>query len=122
MLLNFFKINSREGILYTLRKTECILNGQFHVRQSHLCLDASILELYHGVDNALRMYYHFNLIGLQVEQPFGLNHFQSFVHKRGRIYTDLGAHTPVRMLQSMFSFYIYQVIGLSAEERSARSS
>ena len=73
------------------------------------------------MNNALRMNDHLYLLGLQIKQPSGFNHFKSFIHQCGRINSDFSSHIPVRMLQGMFPFYIDQIIGLSSKKRTTGS-
>ena len=95
--------------------------GSFISGKPHLRFDAAVLELYHAMDNTLRMNNYLYLVGLQTEKPFGLYHLKPFVHKRGGIDGDLGAHVPVGMLQGMISFDIDKEIGLFTQEGAAGS-
>src|SRR5687768_18327661 len=74
------------------------------------------------MDDTLGMNDHLYLLRFHIEQPFGLDHLQAFVHECGRIDRDFGAHRPVGMLKRMFSFYIDEIIWLAAQERTTGSS
>src|SRR3954453_12256026 len=46
------------------------------------------------MDNALRVYDHFDLRRFRMEQKTGLDHFQALVHQRRRVNRNLAPHYP----------------------------
>ena len=116
----FGEIETRRAAGQALRIAECVLDGQFHIGQAHLRFQAAILKLHQRVDDGLRMHHHFNLRGGQVEQPFGLNHFQALVHQRGRVNGNLGSHLPIGVFQGLGFGNGAQELAVFAPERPAR--
>ncbi len=55
-----------------------------------------------------------------IEEPAGFNDFQPFVHQRGRVDGNLGAHFPIGMLQRALRRDVLQL--LLASEAPERSS
>ena len=76
MWTQFLKLNRGKLLGMRCGKAKRILNGQFHIGQTHLRFYAAIFKLHHAVNNALRMNNYLYLVGLQIKQPFGFNHFQ----------------------------------------------
>ena len=60
------KIKSREIRSQSLWIAKCILNGKFHIRQSHLRFHRSILKLNDTMYNTLRVYNYIDLIGCRL--------------------------------------------------------
>src|SRR5262249_5377629 len=77
------EIAARKSAGNTLRKRHGVLDRKSHIRHAHLRLDASIFELDHAVNNALRMDQYLYLFRLKVEQPFCFDHLKPFIHQRG---------------------------------------
>src|SRR5437773_8428151 len=61
------EIIPRKVIREALRKRKCILDRQFHIRQSHLSLNASVFKLHHAMNNTLGVYEHLYLLRFQIE-------------------------------------------------------
>ena len=66
-LARFTKIIAWELVGDAVRKSERILDRQFHIGQSHLRLDAAILKLHHAVNDALGMHQYLDLFRFQVD-------------------------------------------------------
>ena len=45
------------------------------------------------------MYHDTDFISAETKQPVRFDHFEPFVHQRGRVNRDLRAHVPRRVLQ-----------------------
>ena len=66
-----------------------------------------------GVDD------HVDLVGLEVEEPFGFDHFEAFVHHRGGVDGDFGAHVPVGVLEGLGGLGACDVGAVPGAERAA---
>ena len=95
------EVQARERGFQPVGIGEGILDGQAHVRHSQLCFHGTVLKLYHGVDDGLRVYHDFYLVGTYTEQPFGFDYLEPFVHHGSRVYRDFGAHVPVGVFQCL---------------------
>ncbi len=58
----FAKSNRGQFVGKPIRIGHGVLDRQLHVRQTHLRLHATIAELHHAVDDALRMYDDLDLV------------------------------------------------------------
>ena len=67
------------------------------------------------------MYHYFYLIGTYTEQPFGFNHFETFVHHGSGVYGDFGSHIPVGMFQGLCFGYGGKLLHCAGAERAAGS-
>jgi hypothetical protein len=112
-------LNRGKSLFKSVRIAQGELNGQLHIRQTHLGLHAAIFELNNAVHDALRMHDYIDLLGFQPKKPLGLYHLQPFVHHAGTVDGDLGAHVPVGMLQCLRLGHMHQLIALLATERPA---
>ena len=74
------EIQTLTAQMQTLGEREGILDGQTHVGYAELCLDTTILELHGTMYYRLRVDKHLNLLGINTEEPFGLNHLETFIH------------------------------------------
>ena len=104
----------------SLREGEGILDGQSHIGNAELCLDGTILELHGRMDNALRMYQHLNLTGIDTEEPLGLDDLKAFVHHGGRVDGNLRTHIPSRMAQCISLGDRLQLFHRAVAERTSR--
>ena len=95
------------------------LNRKTHIRRSELCQNGAVYKFHHRMNNAFRLYDHFNLIQCHVEEPARLHDLESFIDQRRRIDRDLRPHTPVRVLQGIFLYNIRQCFLCFAAERPA---
>ena len=84
-------------------------------------LHAAVRELHHGMDGALRLHHHADLVVGHVEQVMRLDDFQALVHKRRRVDRDFRAHVPRGMFQRLSRRDALQIRALLAAERAARS-
>jgi hypothetical protein len=80
---------------------------------SHLGLDE-------GVDDALGVDDHVNVVVGGAEEVVGLNHLQALVHHRGRVHGDLGAHVPVGVLERVGHRHLLEVLRVPVTEGTAR--
>src|ERR1700757_3653124 len=74
------------------------------------------------MDYALRMTHDGDLFGLEVKQPMSLDYLKSLIHQGGRIYGDLIAHPPGRMLQGICNGNPREALGWPLAKGSARGS
>ena len=113
------KIYPRKRAFRAFGIRQRILNGNPHIRLTHLCDDCAILIFHRGMDNALRMHQNLNLIYIYIKQPFRLHHFQALIHQRCRINRNLLAHVPVRVRQCIRRRYMLQLLAFFATEGAA---
>src|ERR1700751_4094994 len=71
---------------------------------------------------ALRMNHDGDLFGLEVKQPMSLDYLKSLIHQGGRIYGDLIAHSPGRMLQGICNGNPREALCWPLAKGSARGS
>ena len=76
-------------------------NGNPHVGITQLRQYRAVDIFHHGMDDALRMDDHIQLLGRHVEEELGLDQLQPLVHERGRVDRDLAAHRPLGMLAGL---------------------
>src|SRR5437764_15471980 len=93
-----------------------------HARQASLHFNRTIDELYHRMNNALRMNNDINPFIWDTKKPACFERFQPFVHQRGRVYRDLRPHSPRRMGKSLFDCHCLQLLKRGTTEWSTRSS
>ena len=73
------------------------------------------------MNNRLWMYQYLYLLGIDTEEPLGLNHFEALVHHRSRINGNLCAHIPGRMFQSISLRHVGYLLHRLQTERTAGS-
>ena len=64
--------------------------------------------------DALRMYQHLNLLGIDTKEPLGLYDLETFVHHRSRVDGNLGSHVPCGMTQGVglgHMGYLFHALG-----------
>ena len=71
------------------------------------------------MNDTLWLYHDLDMIQLHIKEPFCFHHFQTFVDKRCRVNRNLLSHRPVRMLQRILHFDMFQIFPLLSTERSA---
>ena len=84
-----------------LRIGKGVLNRQPHIGHSQLSQDGAVCELYHRVDDALRLNDDFDAVIGHVKQPVRFDDFQAFIEHRRRVNRNLAAHIPCRMLEAL---------------------
>ena len=93
----------REGnaAVHPLRVGHRVEDGHPHVRHAQLGQDGPVLKAHHGMDDALGMDDHLDLLRGHVKQPFRLDDFQGLVEHGRRVHGDLLAHVPGRVVQCL---------------------
>src|SRR5581483_8385037 len=66
-----------------------VLDGETHVGITQWRKRGTVCEFHHGMDDTLRVDYHFHAPHLHAKKPVRLDHFQSLVESCGRIDRDL---------------------------------
>ena len=84
-------------------------------------LHRTIGEFDHGMDRALRLYHNSDLIVGHGKEMMRLDHFEAFIHERGRIDRNLATHVPRRMAERLFNRDILKVGCLPPAKGAARS-
>ena len=107
------------GVGKSPRVEQCVLNGQPHAGWAELGFHGSVVELNHGMDRALRMHDHRYIFPGHSEQPVRLDHFKGFVHQGSGVDSDLVAHAPGGMPESLVRGDRFQFGQGCAPERSA---
>ena len=79
------EIQGLDGRFPALRIAERELDGNAHIGGAQMRLHAAVGELHHGVDGALRLDDHADLVVGHVEQMMRLNDLQALIHKRGGV-------------------------------------
>ena len=102
-----------------VRIIQGILDRKFHIRCAKLRDDRAVHELYHGMDDTLRLYHDLNIFWFHTKEPAGLHHFQSLIDQSCRINGNLSSHGPVGMLQCILHLDIFQFFFFLSEERAA---
>ena len=97
-----------------------VLDGNSHVRESELRLEGAVDELDQGMDEALRMDEHIDLLVVQIVQPACLDHLQALVGERCRVDRDLGAHRPVGVSERLVRGRRRDAFRWPVAERTAR--
>ena len=113
------EIQRLDGRLPTLRVAKRELDGDTHIGGAQVSLHAAISELHHGMDGALRLDHHADLVVGHVEQMMRLDDLQALVHKRGGVDGDLRPHVPSRMVQRLSRRDALKIGTLPAAERAA---
>src|SRR5271157_4711346 len=72
------------------------------------------------MDCALRMHQYADLAGRHVEQPAGLDDFETLVHESRGIDGDALAHLPCRMIESLLDGDVAEIFQRSIQERTAQ--
>ena len=90
-----------------------------HVGAAELGDHGAVHELDHGVDDGFGVHDHVDLVGLEVEEPLGFDDFEAFVHHRGGVDRDLGAHVPVGVLEGLGGLGACDVRAVPGAERAA---
>ena len=96
-------------------------DGDPHVGITQLCQYRAVDIFHHGMDDALRMDDHIQLLGRHVEEELGLDQLQTLVHERGRVDRDLAAHRPLGMLAGLLGRGGGDSLRRPGPERPARS-
>ena len=117
----FGKIDFRERICRTFGICQSVLNGYAHIRFPKLRHNGTIFIFHCGMNDALGMHQHFDLICIYAKEPFCFHDFQTFIHQCGRVDGDLFAHAPVRMTKGICRCYIFQFVQCFSTERPAGS-
>jgi len=76
-------------------------DGFAHIRAAELGDDGPVHEFYHRVDDGVGVDDDVDLVGFEVEEPFGFDDFEAFVHHRGGVDGDFGAHIPVGVFEGL---------------------
>ena len=111
---------AREVVFQATGIGQRVLDGQLHVWQPELSLDAAVVELHAAVHDALGMDDHLDLVWVDVKQPLGFNDFQSLVHEGGAVDGDFGTHVPVGVLEGIGLGDVAQLFECAAPEGTAR--
>ena len=83
-------------------------------------LHASVRELDHGMDSALRLHDDTNLVIRHIEEMMRFDNLKTFVHQRRGVDGDLGAHIPRGMSERLRGSDPLQLITFLASERTTR--
>ena len=102
-----------------LRVGQGQLNRQPHIRHAQLGDHRAVHQLHHGVDHALGVDHHLDLIRRHAKEVHGLHKLQALVHQGGAVHRDLGAHAPVGMAHRLLRGDILQFLPASAPEGAA---
>ena len=113
------EIQGLDGRFPTLRIAERELDGDAHIGGAQMRLHAAVGELHHGMDGALRLNHHADLVIGHVEQVMRFDDLQALVHKRGGIDGDLRAHVPRGMVQRLSRGDAIKIGALPAAEGAA---
>ena len=103
-----------ESLLWTrsaVREHQRIAYGHVHVGCSELRLDSPVVELHHRVYDRLRVYEHRYAVGIDAEEPMGLDHLESLVYECSGVDRDLCAHAPLGVLEGPFRRDVGQLLG-----------
>ena len=88
------EVERGEVVRDAVRVGDSVLNGEAHVAVAELGEDTAVFKLDHAMYDALGVDDDFDLGHGDVEQPFGLDHFQAFVEESGGVDGDLATHFP----------------------------
>ena len=100
--------------------TERILDWYTHVSCAEMGLHASVRELDHGMDCALRLHDDTDLVIRHIEEMMRFDNLKTFVHQRRGVDGDLGAHIPRGMSERLLGSDPLQLITFLASERTTR--
>ena len=91
------KIQRLRARNHSVRPSQPVGDGNFHVGRPQLGNHGMVGVLNHGMDHTLGMDHHLNLVGPHAEQKMGLDHFQGLVHHGGGVNRYFASHHPIRM-------------------------
>lgn len=96
--------------------SECVLDGETHVRVRELGEDGAIGELDHGVDDGLGVNDCLDAIHEDAEKPAGFDHFEAFIEEGGRVDGDFRPHVPSGVVHGHFRGDVDEVGGWGLAE------
>mmetsp|Transcript_7701 Transcript_7701/g.25525 ORF Transcript_7701/g.25525 Transcript_7701/m.25525 type:complete len:476 (-) Transcript_7701:266-1693(-) len=83
--------------LHAIGPGEGVEDGEAHVGPAELCEHGGVGGLHHGVDDGLRVDDDVDVVIGGAVEVVRLDHLERFVHERGGVARNLGAHVPVRV-------------------------
>ena len=116
---DLFKTELAKSIRKSIREGDGILDGETHVGVTELCQLGAIFEFDKGVDDALRMDNDIDLLDWDIEEPSGLDHFESFIEERGGVDGDLLTHCPSGVFEGLFEGDVFDIRGGGGAEGAA---
>ena len=105
----------------TLGVAQRVLDGHAHVRRAKLGLHRTVGELDGGVDLALAVHEHVDVVNRHVEEVVRLDDLEALVHEGRAVYGDLGAHLPRGVRERHGGRDVLELVARAAEEGAARA-